>query len=164
MADDIDTSGPVDTGEAASEPKVVYVPDVESRQEHVKEAFNAGLALTAHATEDATDFVRERETQEKFLAGEDLSPAQMREWHERTHAALQRGSDARHVPAVKFTAARNRFLATSSLMRPTMPNTSKPRKNGSAIISMFLRNTARRKSSPTCWQFMIRKPSWSATT
>ena len=94
MADDIDTGGEV-SAPAPTEhgPKIVQLPDLESRQEQVQESFNAGLALTAHATEDATDFIRERETQEKFLAGEDLSPQQMAEWHQRTHAALQRAID-----------------------------------------------------------------------
>ena len=78
MADDIDT-GPIDTGPAPAPsqplPRVVEVPDEKSRDQLVREQFNAGLALNAHATEDATDYVRERETQDKFLEGEDLSPA-----------------------------------------------------------------------------------------
>ena len=59
----------------------------------MREMFNDGLALTARGTESADDYIRERETQARFLEGEDLSASQMREWHERTHAALQRTVD-----------------------------------------------------------------------
>jgi hypothetical protein len=96
--DDIDT-GPIVAGEvqpAPSEfPRVIHVPDDEkSRDEIVKEQLNVGLALAARGTESAEDYFKERQTQERFLDGEDLSPAQMREWHERTHAALERAVNA----------------------------------------------------------------------
>lgn len=97
--DDIDPGGPIvgsEVGPAPSEfPRVVHVPDKESREQLVKGQLNAGLGLMAHGTEDASDFIKERQTQERFLEGQDLSPQQMREWHERTHAALQRAVDAR---------------------------------------------------------------------
>ena len=98
MSDDID-AGPIDTGPAPSPsepfPRVVEVPDGKSRDELVREQFNDGLKLVAHATEFAEDYARERQTQEQFLEGKDLSSAQMKEWHERTHSALQRAIDAR---------------------------------------------------------------------
>jgi len=68
--------------------------DPESRQQTVLDQFNKGLMLNAHGTEDATDYARERETQGKFIEGQDISPAQMREWHERASASLQRAIDA----------------------------------------------------------------------
>jgi hypothetical protein len=97
MSDDVDT-GAIVAGEVApgpSEfPKVVHVDDEKSREQIVKEQFDLGLGLAAHGTEDATDYIRERETQDRHLAGEDLSGAQMREWHERAHSSLQRAVDA----------------------------------------------------------------------
>ena len=98
MSDDIDT-GPIVAGEVAPAPSerpspVPPAPDEKSRDQLVKDTFSAGLALTAYGTEDATDYAREREAQDRHLSGEDLSPAQMREWHERTHSALQRAIDA----------------------------------------------------------------------
>ena len=100
--DDIDTGsdGSIVSSEVApaqsETPRapVPPAPDAKSREEIVRAQFNDGLTLAAHGTEDASDYARERETQKRFEAGEDLSPAQMREWHERTHASLQRALDA----------------------------------------------------------------------
>ena len=97
MSDEID-SGPIVSGEVApapsETPRTPAAPDEKSREQIVKDQFAQGLTLAAHGTEDASDFIRERQTQEKFLAGEDLSGAQMREWHERAHASVQRALDA----------------------------------------------------------------------
>ena len=87
MADDTDVGGPIVSGEVAPAPsdtRPEVIADERSRDQLVREQFNAGLGLTAHGTEDATDFIRERETQERFLEGKDLSPGQYKEWHERT--------------------------------------------------------------------------------
>ena len=99
--DDIDTGqdGPIVTGEVAPAPSetprapVPPAPDEQTRTEQVREQFNAGLGLMAHGVELAEDYIKERQTQEKFLNDEDLSPAQMKEWHARTHTALQRALD-----------------------------------------------------------------------
>ena len=97
MSDDID-SGPIVSGEVApapsETPRTPSAPDAQSREQIVKEQFSMGLGLAAHGTEDATDYVKERKTQEKFLNDEDLTGAQMREWHERSHSAVQRAVDA----------------------------------------------------------------------
>jgi hypothetical protein len=98
MADDDILTGsgePLAPPSDAPEPQApVDVPDVPSRSEAVKETFKAGLNLTAFGTESAEDYVKEREVQDRFNAGEDISPAQMQEWHERTTTALQRAIDA----------------------------------------------------------------------
>jgi hypothetical protein len=100
MSDDID-SGPIVSGEVAPAPSerprtpVPAAPDEKSRTEQVREQFNAGLNLTAYGTEDATDYVKERKTQEKYLSDDaELSAAEMGEWHARTTAALKRAQDA----------------------------------------------------------------------
>lgn len=78
MSDDIDTS-PIVSGEVAPAPSetprtpIPEAPDEKSHDQRVKETFRDGLTLMAQGTEDATDYVRERETQDKFLAGEDVS-------------------------------------------------------------------------------------------
>ena len=77
MSDDIDT-GPIVSGEVAPAPSETpraptSAPDEKSREQIVKEQFSMGLGLAAHGTEDATDYVREREFQKKFLNNEDLS-------------------------------------------------------------------------------------------
>jgi hypothetical protein len=97
MSDDVLTSAgePLSPpSQQPSPPAPVDVPEPPSRNEAIQDTFKAGLGLTAYGTEDATDYVRERETQDKFNRGEELSPAQMREWHERTNTALQRAIDA----------------------------------------------------------------------
>jgi hypothetical protein len=105
MADDDDTNtGPIVSGEVAPAPHPPapdgmewtdqHLPDQKSREQIVKDQFDKGLMLSAFGTEDASDYAREREAQDRHLAGEDLSPAQMREWHERAHASLQRALDA----------------------------------------------------------------------
>jgi hypothetical protein len=100
MSDDSD-SGPIVSGEVAPAPSerprtpVPAAPDEKSRTEQVREQFNAGLNLTAYGTEDATDYVKERKTQEKYLSDDtELSAAEMGEWHARTTAALKRAQDA----------------------------------------------------------------------
>src|SRR4029077_4921431 len=94
--DDIAVSG--DTVAPPSEPPapaapIPAAPDAKSRADIVKDNFNIGLTLAAHGTEDATDFVKERKIQDRYWADEDLSPAQVVEWHERSRTSLQRAAD-----------------------------------------------------------------------
>ena len=99
MSDDID-SGPIVGSEVAPAPSETpraptpESPSQQSRDQQIREQFQAGLNLTAFGTEDATDFIKERQAQEKFLNNEDMSGAQMQEWHSRTHQALQRAANA----------------------------------------------------------------------
>ena len=99
MSDDID-SGPIVGSEVAPGPSETprapapESPSQQSRDQQIREQFSAGLNLMAYGTEDATDYIRERETQQRHLDGEDLSGAQLKEWHERTHSALQRAANA----------------------------------------------------------------------
>jgi hypothetical protein len=85
MSDDIITS-----------PTTVAPPSVPqtSHSEAINSAFQENLNLVARNTEDATDFIRERTTQEKHRAGEDIPLVEQREWHDRHAAALQRAKDA----------------------------------------------------------------------
>ena len=95
----IDT-GSIVTGEVAPAPSetprtpIPEAPDEKSHDQRIKETFRDGLSLMAHGTEDATDYIREREAQDKFLDGEDLSSSQMAAWHQRAQVALQRALDA----------------------------------------------------------------------
>ena len=100
MSDEDIDAGPILGGEVAPAPSetprapIPEAPDEKTRTEQIREQFNAGLGLMAHGTESAEDFIKERKIQERFLADEDISGAQMQEWHQRTHSALQRAADA----------------------------------------------------------------------
>ena len=61
----------------------------------VREQFSGGLALAAHATEDATDYARERETQEQLSRRRGSKPRPLCASGMNEHtAALQRAIDA----------------------------------------------------------------------
>ena len=96
MSDDTDitTGGDVAPAPSESRTSIPSAPDEKSRDQQIREQFKAGLNLMAHGTESAEDYIKERRTQEKFLNDEDMSGAQMQEWHSRTHQALQRAANA----------------------------------------------------------------------
>ena len=101
--EDIADSGPLVGSEIApspaetpSEPARPPIPEVRDQPSHteiIKERFADGLALAAHGTSDASDYIRERKIQEKYLNDEPISPTEGEEWHRRTRAALQRAAD-----------------------------------------------------------------------
>jgi hypothetical protein len=87
MTDDVIVSSPT-----------VNAPDpAPSHAQAIDAAFAENLSKVAAHTEDATDFIRERITQEKHRDGKDISLPEQREWHDRHAAAIQRAKDAAAV-------------------------------------------------------------------
>jgi hypothetical protein len=77
-----------------STPTVSPPEPAPSNAETIEGAFRENLKIVSAGTEDATDYIRERDVQEKHRGGKDISNVEQAEWHTRHAAALKRAADA----------------------------------------------------------------------
>jgi hypothetical protein len=80
-----------------SSPTISPPPPQPSHAETIDQSFRENLKIVSSGTEDATDYIRERDVQEKHRDGKDISNVEQAEWHQRHAAALKRAADAAKI-------------------------------------------------------------------
>jgi hypothetical protein len=77
-----------------SSPTVAPPPPAPSHSEAITAAFQDNLKAVARGTEDASDYIKEREVQTKHENGQAITAVEQNEWAGRHEAALQRARNA----------------------------------------------------------------------